>query len=364
LHIVTYSIDCAAKGLNPFTTGACNPWGVLYNYPSFWLHLGTIGVSSTSTNALGVLFVALLCATLLLIYDTRTVASGILAFSAVIAPPILTLMERGNIDILMFAASVLTVMILAKQAGPGATLVQSGVFAFLAVLKIYPVAGATVLAHRRWGFAGIMLTGLLAVIGLLGLVGPKELTYIALNTPQSGVMSYGDMPIFLAAKDRGLLPATMEANILRVIASTTALTLAGISILFSLRHPGTLRGLPTLDPASTTGAAAMACISVFCFSFLLGSNYFYRLVFLLGVLPVLLTAHDIERQARTLVLPGAIVVFLWASRASHHILLPFEALDWSLFVVGVMWLTKTVLARRPQFGPVFDVSTRETELAD
>jgi hypothetical protein len=319
----------------------------LYNYPSVWLHLGAIGISSTSTNAIGGLFIILLCASLLLIYDTQTVASGILAFTAVISPPVLLGVERGNIDVLIFAASVMTLYLMAKRTGLGATVIQCGVIAFLTVLKIYPIAGATVLARRRLGYAGIALTGLVAAIGLLGLVGPGELRAIAQNTPQSIALSYGDMPIFLAAYEHGLLPAIFESGALRVIAGMTALALAGIAILLSLRCSGILRRvLPPLDPATATGAVAMSCVSVFCFSFLLGSNWDYRLVFLLGVLPALLTAHDNERQVWTLVPPGAIVLFLWASKVSWRILVPFEVLDWSLFVLGVMWLAQTVFAQQ------------------
>jgi hypothetical protein len=161
LRTITHSVDCVAKGLDPFTTGACDPWGRLYNYPSIWLKLGAIGISSASSNIIGVLFIALLGATLLLIYDTRTIMSGVLAFAAVISPPILFGVERGNIDILMFVASTMMFYLLAKQRDLRATLLLCGGIAFLAILKIYPIGGATLLAHRRLGFAGIALTGAL-----------------------------------------------------------------------------------------------------------------------------------------------------------------------------------------------------------
>jgi hypothetical protein len=86
----------------------------------------------------------------------------------------------------------------------------------------------------------------------------------------------------------------------------------------------------------------MSCASVFCFSFLLGANFDYRLVFLLGVLPALLSAYDAEQRTGSLVAAGAIVLFLWVSRVSSHLLVPFEILDWALFLVGVMWLAQTV----------------------
>jgi hypothetical protein len=354
LRTITHSIDCAAKGLDPYATGACDPWGRLYNYPSIWLKLGAIGISSASSDIIGALFIALLCATLLLIYDTRGVTSGVLAFAAVISPPALFAAERGNIDVLMFAASTMIFYLLAKQDDLRATLLLSGGIAFLAILKIYPIGGAALLVRRRLGFAGIALTGALTSGGLLCLSGLGELRTIASNTPQSTWLSYGDLPIFLIANNHGLLPAHPDIGTLRMIAAMTALAVAGTAILVSLRRPEMLnRVFPTFDPASAAGAVAMSGMAIFCASFVLGSNYDYRLVFLLGVLPVLLVAHDADRRLATMVAPATIVLFLWMSRISSLIPAPFEALDWLIFAAGVMWLTRSIsqreraLAREP-----------------
>jgi hypothetical protein len=259
----------------------------------------------------------------------------------------------------MFVASTMIFYLLAKQSDLRATLLLCGGIASLAILKIYPIGGATLLAHRRWGFAGIALTGALTLSGLLGLGGLEELKTIALNTPQSTWLSYGDpqstwlsygdLPIFLIAKNHGLLPAFFDIGTLRVVAAMTAIAVAGIAILVSLRRPDILnRVFPALDPASRAGAVTVSGLSIFCASFVLGSNYDYRLVFLLAVLPVLLIAHDAERRVATLVAPATIVLFLWMSRISSHIPVPFEALDWLIFVTGVMWVTQTIFSRRPR----------------
>ena len=337
-------IDCAQKGIDPYINATCDPmgWGRLDNLPSIWLHLGAFGISSASTNALGCLLIVLLCASLLLIYDTRTGLSGALAFAAVVSPPVLLLAERGNVDILMFASLVATAYVMAKRTDLGAMLVQCAVIAFLMILKIYPIAGAVVLVQRKYGRIAIVLMGVLAMIGLLGVIGLRELKAIALHTPQIVDLTYGDMPIFIAANDHGLLLTTFDTSELRFIATLIALILAGIASTVTLLWPSMLRGfLPALNLAQPIGAVTVSCVSVFCFSFLLGANFDYRLIFLVGVLPALLNAYDVGQPAGGLLAAGAVVLFLWASRISSHILVPFEVLDWSLFVVGVMWLTQT-----------------------
>jgi hypothetical protein len=340
LRGITSVIDCAKQGSDPYATAACDPFGRLFNHPWIWLHFDSIGMSSASTNYFGCLFIVLICTTLLLIYDTRNTITGALAFASVVSPPVLLLAERGNVDALMFACLVISTYLLAKRTSFGAILVQCAVITFLTLLKIYPIAGATVFIQRKFGYLAIALTGMLAVIGILGVIGFNELKAIGLNTPQTTDLSYGDMAIFLAANSHGLLPKTFDAWQLRLIATSTALMVAGIASGVALFWPGMLRGfLPKPDSIVPTGAVATSCVSVFCFSFLLGANFDYRLVFLVGALPMLLNTYDTDRRARNLLAAGAVVLFLWLSRISTHVLVLFEIMDWSLFVVGIMWLT-------------------------
>jgi hypothetical protein len=276
------------------------------------------------------------------------VASGALAFAAVVSPPVLLLVERGNIDAVIFAGLVIPLFLMAKRSGVVTTCSLCGLIAFLAILKIYPIAAAIVLAHRKFGFAAMAFAVVLAVTGLLCAVGLSELKTIAQNTPQTLGMSYGDMPIFIAANSRHLLPTNLDAGMLRMVAGITAIVLAALAFSLSLFYSNVLRSLlPVLDPTVSIGAVAIACVAIFCFSFLLGTNFDYRLVFLLGVMPVLLNAYDAEQRFGTLLAAAAIVLFLWLSRISSYVLVPFEVLDWSLFTVGVMWLTQTVFLQSP-----------------
>ena len=50
---VTDSIDCVAKGQDPYVTRACDPFHRLYNYPPIWLDARYLGVSSRSSNFVG-----------------------------------------------------------------------------------------------------------------------------------------------------------------------------------------------------------------------------------------------------------------------------------------------------------------------
>jgi hypothetical protein len=253
-------------------------------------------------------------------------------------------LERGNIDILMFSVLVPSLFLLAKATGFGALVIRSGLIAFLAILKIYPAVSASIFVRRRWGWWGIGLTGVLVVVGLLSLSGLDELKTIAQHTPQEVGLSYGALPIFLFARDHGLLQ-NVDGSALRTIAACSALFVAGSAIIVSLLRPNILQDfLPKFDESSE-GVVATACVSIFCFTFVLGSNFDYRLIFLIGILPFLLKVYDEQRRAYGLVAPAVIVLFLYMSRISRLILVPFELLDWFLFLVGIMWLVQVFFQR-------------------
>ena len=88
----------------------------------------------------------------------------------------------------------------------------------------------------------------------------------------------------------------------------------------------------------------MGAIAIFCFSFLLGSNFDYRLIFLLGVQCYLLEFHDQSRTWISLIAPGVLCMFLWMSRVSSRMIIPFELFDWGLFVVGTIWLVGCLIS--------------------
>jgi len=88
----------------------------------------------------------------------------------------------------------------------------------------------------------------------------------------------------------------------------------------------------------------LSCLAVFCFSFLLGSNFNYRLIFLAGTLPKLIEAFDEKSHHRLLIAPVTIVALLWATRfpsVMNH------ALNWVVYIGACIWLVEAVLVKQP-----------------
>lgn len=360
LRTITHGIDCLLNGRDPYVVSLCDPWGRVYNYPSIWLHLGNFGISSAATDIIGTIFIVLTIISLLLLFHTETAASAIIVFLASCSPPILFGLERGNVDVFIFSILVIFYSFLSKMGGRSRSLGISCTIILLTVLKIYPIAAAAVFARGRRGYLYAFFTALVAIVALLLTAGGHELKAIAANTPQQTWLSYGELRIFLAARqvwwhqselgDKvGSLPFDSAAGFasqrFRLMSGVFTLTVAMGSIYLLFRRSKLiLNFVPELEPTSARGAIAISCLAIFCFTFMLGSNFDYRLIFLLGVLSGSLHAYDIKRQRSLLIVPGVILIFCWLSFLSIGTL-PFlldELLDWVLFLGGIAWLAVIV----------------------
>jgi len=362
VRTITHSIDCLLSGHDPYIAAACDPWGRLYNYPSIWLHLGVLGISSAFTNVIGLSLIIVTIISLLFLFHTQTVVSGVIVFCALCSPPILFAVERGNTDLVIFSTLVISCTLLSMCGHRTRDLVMSGIIISLTILKIYPVAASSIFAWKRKGYVYSIIVASLAIAALFFTAGLHELKIIAENTPQYTCFSYGGLRAFLGVANAwihptedkvgsfafdlsaGLVkagPLPLLTDHLRLVSFALTVAVALAAIYYSLRVSTFIFYFaPALDSTSAHGTIAISCLSIFCFTFMLGSNIDYRLVFLLGVLSAVLRVYDVKRRWSLLIVPGTIVMFFWLSRLSTGLLpfLLYELLDWMLFAGGVAWL--------------------------
>ena len=279
---------------------------------------------------------------------------------SLLSPPILFGIERGNVDLLVF--TLLVVGIAATSAAPPRVRTASRALLIIAltVLKIYPVAAASIFLRNGRGWFLTILVAAAAAVAFLwaayGRIGP-----ILVNTPVNYWLSFGAAPLFIHLREAWVIPKPVitlaqpalpgdipGSGSIRWIASGTALGWAlvlvlGRSYFFGSRD--VFEGLlPTLKQGETAGDTAVACLSVFIFCFLLGSNFNYRLIFLLGAMPVMLRHFESRPAVRTLLAPTAVVTLLWLSPLYWSYL--NELVDWLVFSGAVTWLTANLLLRR------------------
>ncbi len=359
-RIIMDAIECMQRGHDPYVDNTCDPHGRLYNYPPVWLELSRFSVGPATAKIIGVVIAASTFAAATVILSAGSPVSGALIMLALLSPPILFGIERGNVDLLVFALLVLGIA--ATNAAPprARTALRASLIIALTVLKIYPVVAASIfLRNGRGWFLSIMVSTTAAgafVWAAYGRIGA-----ILVNTPVNYWLSFGAAPLFIHLREAWLIPGPVitpaepalpgdipGSGLIRRIASATALGWAFALVVGRFYFFGSRqvveRLLPTLKQGETAGDTAVACLSVFIFCFLLGSNFNYRLIFLLGAMPVMLRHFESRPAVRTLLAPTAVVTLFWLSPLYWSYL--NELVDWLVFSGAVTWLAANLLLRR------------------
>jgi hypothetical protein len=282
-----------------------------------------------------------ICA-LLLLFNARSWISAILIFFAVTSQSLLFAVERGNIDQLIFFLLVIGFFWIEQRRAMSKVYFSGPLIVLLTVLKIYPIVAAALFLRYRNGFMKMLLVAVFAITALF-LTSEHRLPTIFANTPQEYDMTFGSYPFFLTMSQhtvrlwRPLIEA--DHNIARIGAIFLGSLAAAAGAIYGNRFE---RFLPEIDFERARGCIAVSCLAIFCFVFISGANFNYRLIFLLGVLAYLV--EDINKGVSLRSLPFAVVILLLLWKP-FHLYFPQELLDGMVFVIASAWLGNSLLSR-------------------
>jgi hypothetical protein len=340
---VTDSIDCLAKGQDPYVTRACDPWHRLYNYPPIWLDARYLGVTSRSSNFIGMGLSILSVCALLLLFNARSWISAVIVFLAVTSPSLLFAVERGNIDQVIFFLLVIGFFWIEHRRAASKVYFSGLLIVLLTVLKIYPIVAATLFLRYRNGVMKALLVAVFAITALF-LTSGHRLPTIFANTPMEAEATFGGYPFFLTIIQH-TVPSWRQAIEARpIIAKIGAILLGALAAAAGAIYGERFeRFLPGIDFERARGCITVSCLAIFCFVFSAGANFDYRLIFLLGVLAYLV--EDINEHVSLRSLPVAILILLLLWKP-FRLSLPHEVLDGTVFVIASAWLGNSLLSRR------------------
>jgi len=281
LRSITSTAECFAENPNwSYSSASCDPWQRKFNYPIIWLKtFSLLGLKQSHTFALGVVLFFILLSSLLY-WNLRIIRARfdwwqVASLAAIyISPPILLLVERGNSDSLIFALFTLVTLV-SKRISP---LFVATLLAFLSYLKLF-VMGAMFMVlcmERKWYFR-LLYIGLFAIL----LVSLKEqLPYIRSFTAIKFWTSFG---ISVAPLGFALFTGA-EISIIQSLAIGLILIVVVMLILL-LALSKHYKELTSLDNLNLEEIRIVSMyFGVLLFSFLAGSSYDYRLVFLIPIM--------------------------------------------------------------------------------
>lgn len=273
MRTVQGGLESLSYGLNPQIENPGDPWGRRMNYPSVWLDLAAFLQFDIELNFTASVTAFLALAALSILYlNTRFASVWMLLVS--LSSAILLGFERGNNDLLVF-----TLVTFASFAPRGVAL---GLVIISGMLKIFPlVAGAIFLDSWR-RFAVFFVAATVSVAILL-----PELGQIRAGVPQSAWLSYGSNSLSSAAERTrfGLFTPPLIFSAFLVMVSA--------ALYFLVERP---QVPSSVVPFSLEQRLYLAGGSIFIGTFLISSNFDYRLVFLILCVPYLVARRGLLRQ--------------------------------------------------------------------
>lgn len=314
---VTGAGSSLAQGLDPLVQNPGDPWGRPLNYPRVWLLLAELGMGPQHTELLAAVFLlAFVLGLAMLVPLATSPAIAAAMASALFSPVAWMLVERGNTDLLLFGLLAAAALLATRHPRTTSALVGVG-----AALKLYPIFGIAALCTstgRRSVRASVVM--LVAFFGYVVWIH-DDLRLIRANTEHGHRISYGidQVPTAIAAKTGLAMPPLLLV---------VSLLLVGVVALSAFG-----RSRARLAAATTPHSLAAFRVGagVFLGSFCIGSNFDYRLVFLLLVIPQLTTWVGSTRT--------------WTRCGAAAVLVSLQLLLWSM--TWRQWLQTLLASETP-----------------
>ena len=336
MHVPLDYAACAARGADPYIPHSCNVAN--FNLPPIWLWLGLLGLDGSASDYFAVAIIVCAAALAVALFRGRSSGQGAIALIAILSPSVMMGVERANPDLLIFALVGAAALLYRDRSIVGsfgaAILISLGF-----VLKLFPMFSVALAARfNRRTFLFAIIIGVLGLIYLVAIF--KYVLLIRANVPTTFILSYGYKVPFLGwdhlRTEAGLKPTGLADGWLPIFASLlTLITAVGAAFLIAWRGPKL-----SMIADSSAGTAFLFGSGIYCGTFLLGTNFIYRLMFLLLCVPQLQDwigeEYQENKQARPIArgLLATILAVLWLNgNANGHttFLWAPQVLNWFLF---------------------------------
>ena len=356
MHVINDYAACAAKGVDAYALHACNEDN--FNIPTTWLWLGSLGLDGSDSTWLSLVVIAASAIVMVVLFRGRSWLHGVIGLGAILSPSVMMGVERGNLDLLILALVGLAALIYEERKAWRA----NGAFVVLSlgvVLKLFPVFCVSLVA--RFNRQTFLFSCTLAILSLIYFgLSLKYILLIRRNVPTTFVLSYGYKAVFLGVDhtrgEAGLIPLGLADTWVPVLTAVAVLICAA-----AVARDSFLRNRESCSiDTSVAGTAFLFGAGIYCGTYLLGTNFVYRLMFLLLCVPQLLDwqSRRHEHNNSTGIAEVALLIIvlgvLWSNgNANGHeffLLLP-QLLDWVLFFYLAVVLMLNFL--RTSVGPIF-----------
>jgi len=329
--------ETLSLGLDPMVSNPGDPWGRPMNYPRVWVYFARL----TGLNKGGVVFFGLVNIALFvfgmymfLISVNKTLPIVLSVFLLMLSPSVMLLVERGNIDMLVFF--LLAIMVFFRRQPIASFLLLS----LATIVKIFPIfAAAFSVSYLSVSFKRFLFffASFLVFSLFVFLFSYDDLIKIKEGTPMGVSFSYG----------LGVIPYLIR-NKFEV--DVEVFFYIFVFVCFTALIFYKVRGIPFLknDVVESSELSYFRVgAAVYVFTFLASHNWDYRLTFLLFTIPFLWGLFWKESLASKFFAATAIFsIFVsfnvQSAYSSNYYIFIDEVFNWVLFFSMSVLLLKTM----------------------
>ena len=348
MHVINDYAACAARGVEPYAPRSCS--GVNFNIPPTWLWLGRLGIDGADSAWMSVVMIGAAAIVMVMLFCGGPWPNGVLALAALVSPSVMMGVERGNLDLLILTLVGASALIYDERK-VARSLAAVGLLSLGIALKLFPMFCVALVA--RFSGRVFAVACLIAAIGCAFLIATFQyVVLIRANVPTTFILSYGYKAIFLGIDhmldEAGFSPWQLANTWLPILTTVSVLACA---LAIAVRGVFNEREFCSID-RSSAGTAFLFGAGIYCGTYLLGTNFIYRLMFLLLCIPQLLD-WLIQKSQNAGSIPEAsllatVLGVLWLNgNANGHttfLLLP-QLLNWLLFFFLAAVLISNFLRR-------------------
>jgi hypothetical protein len=220
------------------------------------------------------------------------------------SPVVMLAIERGNNDVVIFCVLVAALSLL-RRSGRSRTLAYAAILV-ASFLKFYPVVAISSALKEKPRHALLIIAAGAGAFLLYLAFTWRDVSLITSTVPRDYVMSYGRSVLFIAFEGRDHMPHGASGF--------AALLVCVCAYVIAQFRPGTEAAASTHLEAFRMGA------SIYAGTFLLGTNWDYRLVFLILVVPQLLEwIATGGKWPLPIAVLGGLVFTMWSSFVLHWV---------------------------------------------
>jgi hypothetical protein len=272
-RVITASAESHALGFDPMVYNPRHPFGELMDYPRIWQLLFHLGIDQKDTIYFEAAFVSLFFLGIFLFVGEISHAIAVALACGIFSPAVMLGLERGDNDLVIFFLLALSLMVIRKS-----TAASAGVIAFAFILKLFPVFAAAVFFKEERRRFLKFLTGSILFVGTYCILLRNEIRAVRAAVSTTDWDSYGIAVNWLEMEKFIHNPLLSKLVCYAVIGSMIMLF---VLLPVRPREPQRAATDELHIDAFRMGAA------IYVGTYLFGSNFDYRLMFLLFTIPQL-----------------------------------------------------------------------------